>query len=231
MLRDRRAIMKTDFLLKQDIVAELDWDPAINADHVGVAVSDGIVTLTGHVTTYPQKWAIQKAVRRVAGVKAIALDIEVCVASSHRRDDTDIATSADLALRWQAELPAEAVGVTVDKGWITLQGEVDWDYQRKSAERAVRGLRGVVGLDNHIKLRKKAVVADVAALIHQALARRADRESRKLAVEIADNVVTLRGSVHSWQERDAVRGAAASAAGVSEVVDELTIGESAPPGP
>jgi osmotically-inducible protein OsmY len=215
--------MKTDSWLKRDIVAELDWDPAINADHVGVAVSNGVVTLTGHVTSYPQKAAIQKAVRRVTGVKAIALDVEVCIAPLHRRDDTDIAASADLALRWHAELPSEAITCTVDKGWITLQGEVDWDYQRRSAERAVRGLQGVVGLCNEITLRKKVVASDVAERIRQALARRVERESRGLTVEVVDNVVTLRGNVHTWQERDAARGAAASAEGVSEVVDEMTI--------
>jgi osmotically-inducible protein OsmY len=217
------AIMKTDSLLKQDIAAELDWDPAVNADHVGVAVGDGVVTLTGHVTSYTQKRAIQKAVRRVSGVKAIALDVEVCIAPIHRRDDTDIAASAEVALRWHAELPADAISVTVDKGWITLQGEVDWDYQRKSAERVVRGLQGVVGLCNDIMLRKKVVAGDVAERIRQALARRVERESRGLTVHVNDNVVTLRGKVHTWQERDAARGAAASAAGVTEVVDELSI--------
>jgi osmotically-inducible protein OsmY len=217
-------IMKTDALLKQDIDAELDWDPAINPAHVGVAVTEGVVTLTGHVTSYPQKWAIQKAVRRVSGVKAIALDVEVCIAPIHRRDDTDIAAAAMTALEWHTELPPDAISVTVEKGWITLQGEVDWDYQRRSAERIVRGLQGVVGLCNDITLRKKVVAADIAERIRQALARRVEREARGVTVQVDDNVVTLRGSVHTWQERDATRGAAASAAGVSEVVDELTIG-------
>ena len=216
--------MKSDSLLKQDVVAELDWDPAINAAHVGVTVEDGVVTLTGHVTSFSQKWAIQKAVRRVAGVKAIALDVEVCIAPIHQRDDTDIAAAATAALKGHTELPPDTISVTVEKGWITLQGEVDWDYQRRCAERIVRGLHGVVGLCNDIVLRKKAVAADVAERIRQALARRVERESRGVKVQVDNNVVTLTGNVHTWQERDAARGAAASAAGVTEVVDELTIG-------
>jgi osmotically-inducible protein OsmY len=223
LAQPKGLIMKTDSLLKQDIVAELEWDPAIDAAHVGVAVTDGVVTLTGHVTSFSQKWAIQKAVRRVSGVKAIALDVEVCIAAIHHRDDTDIAASAMTALKWHTELPPDAIRITVERGWITLQGELDWDYQRRSAERVVRGLHGVVGLCNDIALRKKVVAANVAERIRQALARRVERESRGIDVQVSDNVVTLRGNVHTWQERDAARGAAASAAGVTEVVDELTI--------
>ncbi len=223
LARSEGFIMKTDSLLKQDIVAELDWDPAIDAAHVGVAVTDGVVTLTGHVRSFSQKWAIQKAMRRVSGVKAIALDVEVCIAPIHQRDDTDIAASAMTALKWHTELPPDAISVTVEKGWITLQGEVEWDYQRRTAERIVRGLQGVVGLCNDIALRKKGVAADVAERIRQALARRVERESRGVTVQVNHDVVTLRGNVHTWQERDAVRGAAASASGVTEIVDELTI--------
>ena len=216
--------MKTDAVLKQDIVAELDWDPAVDPEHVGVAVDRGVVTLSGHVATYSQKWAIQKAVRRVAGVKAIALDVEVCLAPFHRRDDTDIATAAKTALAWHAELPPDAISVTVDKGWITLQGEVAWDYQRRCAERVVRGLRGVVGLGNEITLAKRPAAADIAQRIHAALARRVERESHGISVQVDGHVVTLRGNVHTWEEREAARGAAASATGVTEVVDDLTVG-------
>ncbi len=215
--------MKTAAALKQDILAELDWDPAIEADSIGVAVSEGVVALTGHVASYAQKWAVQKAVRRVAGVKAIALDLEVCIAPDHRRDDTDIAAAATACLNWQAKLPPGAVSVTVDKGWLTLEGEVALACQRQGAERALRSLKGVVGIDNAITVKKRVQPADIAERIRAALARRTDREARHVSVVVDQGVVTLRGSVHSWQERDAAVGAALSTTGVGEVINELTI--------
>ena len=134
--------MKTDSDLKRDVAAELSWDPAVQATAIGVAVKDGVVTLTGHLDTYAEKEATLRAVRRVAGVKAIAIEIDVKLSAQHQRSDTDIAASAEQALKWNTSLPVDAVRMTVDHGWITLQGEVEWEFQRRSVEQAIRPLMG-----------------------------------------------------------------------------------------
>jgi osmotically-inducible protein OsmY len=215
--------VKTDSDLKRDVELELAWDPAVKASAIGVAVKDGIVTLSGHLDTYPEKWAAERALQRVAGVRAVALELDVRLSPGHRRGDTDIAKAAEDALRWHSVVPPDAVRVTVDQGWITLQGELDWDYQRKSVEQAVRNLVGVVGLSDEIKLKQKAVPANVKQLIQDALTRQAVRAAKHIEMDVRDGTVTLRGSVHSRQERDAARGAAWSAPGVRAVVDELEV--------
>lgn len=216
--------MKTDADIKRDVTAELAWDPAIDATHIGVAVNDGVVTLSGHLQTFAEKYAASRAVQRVAGVRALALELDVRLSPSHRRSDTDIATSAEQALRWNTLVPADAVRPTVDTGWVTLRGEVDWDYQRRAAEGAVRPLMGVVGVSNEITLRAKARVEDLAQRIEQALTRQAVREAHRVEVSVDGATVRLSGTVHSWQERDAAQGVAWSAPGVKAVVNELHIG-------
>lgn len=145
--------MKTDADIKRDVEAELAWDPAIKASGIGVAVKDGVVSLGGHLETYSEKWAVEKALRRVQGVKAIALELDVRLSPDHVRSDTDIAQAAETALKWHTLVPVDAVRLTVDNGWITLQGDLDWDFQRKSVEKAVRHLKGVVGVSNEVTLR------------------------------------------------------------------------------
>ena len=216
--------MKTDADIKRDVTAELAWDPAIDATHIGVAVNDGVVTLSGHLQTFAEKYAASRAVQRVAGVRALALELDVRLSPSHRRSDTDIATSAEQALRWNTLVPTDAVRPTVDTGWVTLRGEVDWDYQRRAAEGAVRPLMGVVGVSNEITLRAKARVEDLAQRIEQALTRQAVREAHRVEVSVDGATVRLSGTVHSWQERDAAQGVAWSAPGVKAVVNELHIG-------
>jgi osmotically-inducible protein OsmY len=215
--------MKTDADLKRDVEAELAWDPAVKASAIGVAVKDGIVTLSGHLDTYPEKWAAERALRRVAGVRAVALELDVRLAPSHQRSDTDIARAAENALLWHSVVPPDAVRVTVDQGWITLQGELDWDYQRKSVEQAVRNLVGVVGISDEIKLKQKAVPANVKQLIQEALTRQAVRAAKHIEMDVRDGEVTLRGTVHSRAERDAARGAAWAAPGVRMVINELKV--------
>ncbi|MGZ5712967.1 MAG: BON domain-containing protein, partial [Caldimonas sp.] len=166
---------KSDSTLKNDVSAELAWDPAVKATAIGVAVKDGVVTLTGHLDTYVEKEAAARAVRRVAGVRAIALEIDVKLSAEHRRSDTDIAASAELALKWNTLVPLDAIRLTVDHGWVTLQGEVEWEYQRHGAEKAIRPLIGVVGISNEIKLRAKPKVADLDRKIEAALTRQATR--------------------------------------------------------
>ena len=200
--------MKTDDQLKTDIQHELDWDPAIHASQVGVAVKEGVVTLSGHLETYAEKFAIEKAVGRVQGVKAMAVETDVKLAPNHRRSDTDIAAAAEAAFQWHAQIPADRIQVRVEKGWVTLRGEVDWDYQRQEAAKAVRALTGVVGLSNTISLKAAVAPNHVAKRIRDALTRHAQREAEDIKVEVKGSVATLRGLVDSWPERSAAFGAA-----------------------
>ena len=216
--------MKTDADLKRDVNAELAWDPAVKSTAIGVAVKDGVVTLTGHIDTFAEKHAASRAVRRVAGVKAIALELDVKLAPDHKRSDTDIATSAEQALKWNTLVPVEAIRLTVDHGWITLQGDVEWDYQRRSAEKAIRPLMGVVGISNEIVLRARPRVADLSRRIEGALMRQAIREAQRVKIAVEGTTVTLSGTMHSWQERDAVQGVAWSAPGVGDVINQLRVG-------
>lgn len=217
--------MKTDAELRRDVAAELAWDPAVKSNAIGVAVKNGVVTLTGHIDTFAEKHAASRAVRRVAGVKAIALELDVKLAPGHTLSDTDIATNAQQALKWTTLVPApEDVRVTVDHGWVTLQGEVQWDYERRGVESAIRPLKGVVGISNEIGLRVQPKVADLSARIEGALMRQAIREAQHVKVAVDGSTVTLSGNVHSWQERDAVQGVAWSAPGVRAVVNELHVG-------
>lgn len=218
------VIVKTDADLKRDVTAELAWDPAVKATAIGVAVKDGVVTLTGHLETFAEKYAAERALRRVAGVQAIALELDVKLSSDHKRSDTDIATSAEQALKWNTLVPLEGIRLTVDHGWVTLRGEVEWDYQRRSAEKAIRPLMGVVGISNEIALRVKPKATDLSRKIEEALMRQALREAKKIQVGVDGTTVTLTGTVHSWHERDAVQGVAWAAPGVHAVINQLRVG-------
>jgi osmotically-inducible protein OsmY len=216
-------IVKTDAVLKSEVIAELSWDPAVKSTAIGVAVKDGVVTLTGHIETFAEKHAATRAAQRVSGVKAIALELDVKLSPDHKRSDTDIATSAEQALKWNTMVPFEAIRLTADRGWVTLQGEVDWDYQRSSVEKAIRPLMGVVGISNEIKLRTRAKAADVSRRIEEALTRQAIREAKQIQITVDGTTVKLSGNVHSWHERQAAQGVAWSAPGVSSVINELHI--------
>lgn len=216
-------MIKTDSALKADVVNELIWDPSIKETAVGVAVKDGVVTLTGHLDTYAEKEAVIRAVRRIDGVRAIAVEIDVRLSPSHQRSDTDIAQSAELALKWNTSIPPDSVRVVVDHGWVTLQGEVEWNFQRVAAERATRALKGVVGISNELKLKPKALAAAVSQRIEDALRRQALREARHIHVAVSGDTVKLTGTVHSWPERQAAQGVAWSAPGVRSVVNELRV--------
>lgn len=216
--------MKTDAQLKQDVTAELAWDPAINATQIGVAVDQGVVTLTGHLPTYAEKQAVEHALKRVSGVKAFALELDVKLSPEHRRSDTEIAQAAESALKWHALVPDDLIQLKVEKGWVTLSGEVPWDYQRVAAEKSVRALTGVMGVTNAITLTSRPATAHVADRIREALVRHAQREARDIQIEVSGGQVTLRGTVDSWDDRKVAQGAAFSAPGVTHLINDLRIG-------
>jgi len=215
--------MKTDAQLKTDVTNELEWDPSINAANVGVSAKGGVVTLTGHLDTFAEKYAIERAVKRVEGVRAVAIELDVKLAPRHKRSDSEIAAAAESAFKWSVFVPADRLRVTVDAGWVTLTGEVDWEYQRSNAEKAVRALTGVLGVTNSITIKPAVAPANVKSRIHDALARHAEREAKNIEVLVTGSTVTLRGRVDTWAERAASQGAAWAAPGVSQVINELKV--------
>lgn len=214
-----------DKILQQLVIDELDFDPSIDAAAIGVAVGNGVVTLSGHVTDYAQKVAAERAAWRVKGVKAIAQEIEVRMPSARKQNDDEIAQRAVSILAWNTLVPNERIRVKVADGWVTLSGQVDWNYQRVAAEKEVRKLGGVVGVFNEIQLSTTAQPGDVKRRILDALNRRAEVEAEAIRVDVrADGEVRLEGRVDNWRERQAVEQAAWSAPGVRIVDDRLTIG-------
>jgi osmotically-inducible protein OsmY len=215
--------MKSDAQLKTDVIDELAWDPAVDATQVGVAVRDGVVTLDGVVDSYLQKHAVERAVRRIAGVRGIALDLDVRLAPDSKRSDTEIAQAALQALHWHSLVPDDRVKVEVEDGWLTLGGEVDWGYQSASAEQCVQSLVGVVGVTNAIRLKQHANPQALRQDIAAAFARHADREARHISIAVDGGVVTLSGTVGSWAEHEAAIGTAYAAKGVTRVIDQLQV--------
>ncbi len=219
--------MKTDAQLKTEVTRELEWDPSVNATHIGVAAKDGVVTLTGHLGTYAEKYAAERAAQRVEGVKALAVEIDVRIAPGHQRSDTEIAEAIEMVFKWNSLLPAKRIRVLVEKGWVTLSGEFDWEYQRRAAEKAVRSLTGVTGVNNLITIKSQVTPANIAQRIREALERHAEREAKNIEVHVSGSTVTLRGRVSSWADRAAAQGAAWSAPGINEVINDLNVGISA----
>ncbi len=215
--------MKTDSDLKNDVLSELQWDPLVPETKVGVTVNEGVVTLTGHVDTYAEKVAAKRAVERVSGVKALAVEIDVIPVGIHQRSDTEIALAAEHALSWNTSVPQDRVKVTVEKGWVTLTGDLDWNFQRRAVERMVRPLKGVVGVTDNIMLKTLPVPLKLRARIQDALTRQVMREVRRIEVLVEGSEVTLRGHVHSWAEKNAAEGASWSAPGVTRVNNQLQV--------
>jgi osmotically-inducible protein OsmY len=215
--------MQSDTQLRSDVQAELDWDPAIRSASVGVAANDGVVTLTGHVASHAEKYAAERAAQRVKGVKALAIEITVKLPASDQRTDADIALAAERGLEWSALVPANRVKPLVEGGWITLDGEVDWEYQRKAAEKAVRNLMGVTGVSNQIKITPKVVPSDVERRLRDALVRQASHEAEHIDITVSGSQINLRGKVHSWADFNAAQHAAWSAPGVTSVMNDLMV--------
>lgn len=215
--------MKSDHQLKQDVIAELQWEPAVDENEIGVAVKDGIVTLTGHLKSYAEKHAAEEAAQRVSGIKGLAEEIEVRLPGLSKRSDADIALHAQRGLEWNALVPRDKIQIKVENSWITLSGEVDWNYQRLAAKNALRNLMGVVGISNQIVVKPKVLPKNIKASIEAALQRRAHEETESLSILVSGNEVTLAGSVPSYSERRAAYLAAASAPGVAHVIDKMVV--------
>ena len=215
----------SDNALRQDIVDELEFEPSIDAAEIGVAVKNGIVTLSGHVATYAEKITAESVVRRVKGVKGIAEELEVRPAGTHRTADDEIAKRAVETIKWSTSVPEGAVQVMVQKGWVTLSGEVSWWYQKTAAVDAVNGLAGVTGVSNHIDIKPRASAGDVRKRIEDAFRRNAEVEAQAIKIDVlADGKVRLEGKVQLWSERSAAERAAWSAPGVKTVEDRITVG-------
>ena len=212
----------SDAGLKSLVEEELEFEPAVSAAHIGVAVRDGVVTLTGHVASYAEKVAAEQATQRVRGVKAIAEEIEVRYPYDGKRSDDEIAKRAVSVLDWNINVPS-TVKVKVERGWVTLSGAADWQYQREAAEASMRKLDGVVGVTNTIALKDRPKASDVKKKIEDALKRNAALDAASIQVTVAYDKVSLSGRVHSWQERRIAEQAAWSAPGVKSVDDSISV--------
>jgi len=215
--------MKSDSELKRDVENELKWEPSVNEAHIGVTVKDGVVALTGHVSFYGETFAAEKAAKRVYGVKAVANELDVKVPGISKRTDEDIAVACLGALKGNYSVPDEKIKVVVKNGWVTLDGEAEWQFQREAAMDSVRYLNGVTGVSNNMTVKNRVKPADVKDKIEAAFKRSAEIDARRVSVEARDGKVILHGSVRSWTERDEAQQAAWAAPGVTAVENQLAV--------
>jgi len=216
--------MSEELKLQQSVIDELEFEPAVNAAHIGVSVRGSVVTLTGHVETFAEKFAAERAARRVKGVTAVAQEIEVHLPADKKTADDEIAQRAVKLLEWDVSIPLNAIQVKVEHGIVTLTGTVDWAFQRAEAEYDVRKLGGVKAVVNSIVVRPKLRAADVREKLTAAFERNADVEAGRITVEVTDGKVILGGQVDSWTEREAAERVAWSIPGVTAVEDRITLG-------
>ncbi len=215
--------MRSDSDIEQDVKEELKWDPDIDATDIAVSVNRGVVTLAGFVKSFVDKYSAEAAAKRVSGVAAVANDLEVRLPRIDERPDPEIARDAVTALKSQLPISSERIQVIVKSGWITLEGQVEWQYQRTTAENTVRRIKGVKGVTNSIKLEPKAKPSEIKRKIQEAFRRNAEVDSARIDVEAEGSVVTLKGTVRSWMEREEAERAAWAAPGVTSVIDQIVV--------
>lgn len=215
---------RTDAQIQSDVLAELKWEPRVQPNEIGVAVKNGVVTLTGSVDSYTKRWAAEDAAHRVRGVKAVANDIEVRLSSDDKKTDADLAEAVVRALEWDAFVSIDDLDVTVEKGWVTLKGQVEWQYQKQDAERVVRRLTGVTGVTNLITVKPRVAASELQQKIEKALIRSVETDAKRITVEVDGDSVILMGTVKSWAEREEAERAAWGAPGVASVDNRITIG-------
>jgi len=213
--------MKSDNELRRDVERQLEWEPAVDERRIGVSVLDGVVTLTGEVPTYAQRWKAERTVERVEGVRGVVSELKVHLATDV--SDTDVARAAVDALKGDITVPSDRIKVKVDKGWVTLTGEVNWDFERRAAERAVRNVRGVRGVSNLINIKSPVEPQNVKSMIEETFKREAALDARSIVVEVSGTEVTLRGTVRSWLERHEAEKAAWAAPGVTAVHNHISV--------
>lgn len=214
----------SDYALRQDILEELAFDPQFNATHIGVVVDDGIVTLTGHVEHYAGKLAVEQAVRRVKGVRAVAEEIEVRVPNHKRTADDEIAKRAADILRWSASAPAGSIQITVHDGWVQLEGEVPWHFQRAAIQNQLSKLSGLVGIVNNMTVKNQSHAPEIKDKIEAAFRRHAEIDANSIRVSVREGgLVGLEGDVQGWGERDAAEGVAWATPGVTGVENHLRV--------
>jgi osmotically-inducible protein OsmY len=216
-----KTVKESDNQLRDAVLRQLEWDPQVTSNDINVATADGVATLTGFVHTYAEKYAAEKAAQGVYGVKALADDIEVKPVSAHT--DPEIARDAVHAMKINVTVPDEKIKTLVNEGFVTLEGTVDWDFQRRGAESCVRNVAGVRGVVNHLKVKPRVSAGEVSTKIEEALRRNAELDARRITVSATDSKVHLYGSVRSWFEREEAERAAWSSPGVAEVVDHISI--------